>query len=67
MVLLFLLLLAHSNFCSIMFYTFMKSIYKNDAIVFKCFFMVFSGFEVDTVISIDNAIFWRHPSSPLDV
>ena len=31
------------------------------------FFMVFSGFEVDTVISIDSAIFWRHPSSPLDV
>ena len=49
-----------------MFYTFMKSIYKNDAIVFKCFFMVFSGFEVDTVISIDSAIFWQYPS-PLDV
>ena len=41
MVLLFLLLLAHSNFCSIMFYTFMKSIYKNDAIVFKCFLWFF--------------------------
>ena len=41
MVLLFLLLLAHSNFCSIMFYTFMKSIYKNDALVFKFFYGFF--------------------------
>ncbi|XP_039807131.1 uncharacterized protein LOC120671003 [Panicum virgatum] len=25
------------------------------------------GFEVDTMISIDSAIFWQHPSSPLEV
>ena len=68
MVPLFLLLLAHSNFCSIMFHSFMKSIYKNDAIMFKCFLLLllFSGFEVDTLISIDSAIFWQYPS-PLDV
>ena len=51
-----------------MFYSFMKSIYKNDAIMFKSFFLLllFSGFEVDTLISIDSAIFWQYPS-PLDV
>jgi len=51
-----------------MFYSFMKSIYKNDAIMFKCFLLLllFSGFEVDTLISIDSAIFWQYPS-PLDV
>jgi len=44
-----------------MFYSFMKSIYKNDAIMFKCFLLLlFSGFEVDTMISTDSAIFWQY-------
>ena len=42
--------------------TFRKSIYKYDSSMFNCFFL---GCEVDTMISIESAIFEGYPSSPL--